>query len=271
MKQGAGGGSLSDVKVSVMHLTWHIPRDEHFVPWLDEVCEAGYDGITSFSHWGLESFVHRPAELGRLLSDRGLELAAVDCVLHDSFEEYKPVLEFMQALGTSLLVCIDPAGSAKEYGRYASMLNTVGEMAAGYGVDVHYHNHTNSVGETMSDVENLMSRLDPDRVKLMLDVGHATKDFIELPVERRAADFLQRHWDRINYLELKDWNEQTDLNTPLGEGETDFDRIFELMRTRGYAGWVTVEQNGNDGLSRGRSPLACVKISREFLRNKLGV
>ncbi len=34
------------------------------------------------------------------------------------------------------------------------------------------------------------------------------------------------------------------LNIPLGEGYCDYDRIFTLMRERGYAGWITVEQNG---------------------------
>jgi hypothetical protein len=45
-----------------------------------------------------------------------------------------------------------PIGMAK----YGAMLNRIGEMALPCGVNVHYHNHTHSVGETMTDVENLM-------------------------------------------------------------------------------------------------------------------
>ena len=72
-------------------------------------------------------------------------------------------------------------------------------------------------------------------------------------------------------MEFKDWSERTDLNTPLGEGHTDFDSVFGLMRERGYSGWITVEQNGNDGSSLGRTPSECARISREFLRSRLGV
>ncbi|MFW6368493.1 MAG: sugar phosphate isomerase/epimerase family protein [Spirochaetota bacterium] len=261
----------SKVKLAVMHLTWNIPVNDDFVPWLEEVKAAGYDGITSFSHWGLDSFIDRPKELGELLDDHGLELAAVDIHLDKAYDEYKRVFEFMQALECRLMVCIDPSGDDRDSKKYAAMLNAIGEMALDFDVQVHYHNHTNSVGETLTDVEKLMSELDFTKVSLMLDVGHATKDFAELEPPGRAAHFLEKHWDQLNYLELKDWSPETDLNTPLGEGVTDYRRIFELMRKRGYRGWLTVEQNGNDGLSKGRSPLTCAKISREFIRENLGV
>lgn len=260
-----------DVKLAIMHLNWNIPIGDLFVPWLKEVKSAGFDGITSFDHWGLEAYIDRPQVLHTLLNNHGLELAAVDTKLTDDYDRYKRVLEFMEALNCNLMVCIDPAGTEKNYAKYGAMLNRIGELALPYGVHVHYHNHTHSVGETMTDVENLMRELDFNKVSLMLDTGHATKDFMELPYQERAAHFLEKHWDQIHYLELKDWNEKSDLNTPLGEGYTDYERIFQLMKKKGYAGWITVEQNGNDGLSLGRSPLECAKISREFLRNNLGI
>jgi sugar phosphate isomerase/epimerase len=116
-----------------------------------------------------------------------------------------------------------------------------------------------------------MNEIDFSKVSLMLDTGHATKDFVELPHKERAAHFLEKHWDKINYMELKDWNEVSDLNTPLGEGYTDYERIFNLMKNKGYTEWVTVEQNGNDGLSLGRSALECAKLSRQYIRKNLGV
>lgn len=260
-----------DIKWAAMHLTWHVPVGDDFVPWLREVREAGYEGITSFAHWGLESFIERPGELKRLLEDEGLALAAVDVRLHDDYEQYKPVFEFMQALDCRLLACIDPAGTEKDYARYGGMLNRIGEMAREYGVHAHYHNHTDAVGENLTDVEKLMEETDFDKVSLMLDIGHATKDFVELPHRERAIYFLEKYWDRIHYLEFKDWNADTDLNTPVGEGEADYLKIFDLIRDKGYAGWITVEQNGNDGLSRGRSPKTCASISREYIRKHLGV
>jgi sugar phosphate isomerase/epimerase len=119
-------------------------------------------------------------------------------------------------------------------------------------------------------MEDLIAELDFSVVDLMLDVGHATKDSVELPPERRALSFLEKYWSQVHYLELKDWNETSDLNTQLGEGYTDYPGIFNLMSSQGYYGWLTVEQNGNDGWRLGRSPLECAKISRNFIREHLG-
>lgn len=260
-----------NIKLAAMHLNWNIPQEDKFIPWLQEVKAAGYEGITSFAHWGLENFIERPQDLKVLLDDHGLEMAAVDVRLHDDFQAYIPILKFMASLDCKLMVCIDPAGTKKEYQRFGKILNTIGEMALEYGVHAHYHNHTDSLGETYFDMESLIAELDPDKVSLMLDIGHATKDFVEFPPEERAIRFLEKYWQQIHYLEFKDWNEASDLNTPLGEGYADYDRIFALIKEKGYSGWITIEQNGNDGLSLKRSPLECARISREFVREKLGV
>lgn len=118
-----------DLKLAIMHLNWNIPVGDEFVPWLKEVKDAGYDGITSFAHWGLETYIPRPNALHNLLDDHGLELAAVDTILSDDYESYKPILEFMQQMSCKLMVCIDPSGTEKDYARYGSILNRIGEMA----------------------------------------------------------------------------------------------------------------------------------------------
>ena len=264
-------GKKVDLKLSIMHLNWNIPENEAFIPWLKEVKAAGYDGITSFAHWGLQDFITKPAALQTMLDDHGLKLAAVDAKLFEDIEQYKPILEFMQAMDSHLLVCIDPAGTPKDYKKYGAILNNIGELAQKYGIQAHYHNHTNSLGETLTDMESLVAELDLNKVSLMLDTGHASKDFIELPPKDRAFHFLEKYWDQMHYMEWKDWNDKSDLNTPMGEGCTDFDRLFDLMQTKGYSGWVTVEQNGNDGWSLDRSPYDTAVISREYIRRKLGV
>lgn len=264
-------GNPNAIRLAIMHLNWNIPTGDAFVLWLQEVKDAGYDGITSFAHWGLESFIHAPHVLHRLLDDHGLQLAAVDAKLSTDYDMYTPIFEFMERLGSNLLVCIDPAGTEKDFAKYGDALNRIGEKALEYGIHAHYHNHTASLGETATDMEKLIEHLDFTKVSLMLDVGHATKDFTEFAYGDRAYRFLEDHWDRIHYLELKDWNESSDLNTPLGEGYADYDRIFNLVKAKGYSGWLTVEQNGNDGLSLGRSAYDTARISREFIRSKLGV
>jgi len=256
--------SRPKVRLAVHSINWNIPRGEAFDPWLDEAVEAGYEGVSLFG-FQCPDFIDEPDRLREALDKRGLELAAITGFVGDTPEWAEQLMQFMTHFGTRHLVCTD-FQTELTIPRAAEILNERGRVSKQYDVKVYYHNHTGGVGETMTEVEQLMELLDPSLVHFMLDVGHATKDFPELPPRERAATFLERHWAQIEYLELKDWNETTDLNTPLGEGYADYDRIFKLVDAFGYRSeWLTVEQNGNQGLSNGRSPLETARISREFL------
>jgi sugar phosphate isomerase/epimerase len=253
------------VRVAVHSITWNIPRGDAFEPWLDEVGAAGYEGIAIFG-FQIADFLADLDRLQRLLDDRRLALVAVTAFMSDTAQWCDQVMEFMRRFGAMHLAFAD-FDTNLTIPRAAQILNERGAAAKQYGVRVYYHNHTGGVGETMRETEQIIETVDPGLVGVMVDVGHATKDFRELPPAERAATFLQRHWSCIDYLELKDWNEETDLNTPLGEGYADFDRIFGLIEDNGYAGdWLTVEQNGNEGLSRGRTALECATQSRKLVR-----
>jgi inosose dehydratase len=267
MTSSADTRSTTDrIRLAAHSITWNIPRGDQFEPWLDEVVRAGYDGVALFT-MQVEDFIGQPDRLKDMLDERGLGLAAVTGFVDDDPAWAETVMSFMQHLGVRHLACTD-FDTVLTIPRAADILNERGRCSKRYDVNVYYHNHTGGVGETMTEVEALMELLDPSLVHFMLDVGHATKDFPELPPRERAADFLERHWAQIDYLELKDWNETTDLNTPLGEGYADFDRILALVRDRGYDGeWLTIEQNGNLGPSLGRTPLESATISRRFLAN----
>jgi inosose dehydratase len=267
-----GGNAVTlHVKVAAMSLNWNNPTGNQFAPWLDEVKEAGYDGITGFASSSLEPYIVRPQELKRLLDERGLRLASVDVHYHTSLDYYKKVCEFMAVNECENLAYIDPKGGAKEFEELGRWMNAIGELSLGYGIKTMYHNHTRGIGETYAELERVHASVDPQKVFVMLDLGHATKDFSDLPVRERAITFLRKYWGRIRFMEFKDWNEATDLNTPLGEGHCDYGAVFALMREQGYEGWVLVEQNGNEGWSLGRTPLACSKLSRAFIRRGLGV
>jgi sugar phosphate isomerase/epimerase len=253
-----------------MSLIWGFLKPEDLSGWLRETAAAGYDGVTGFEA-DFARFEDDPRELADMLKACNLSLAAVDWRMKDDEREYRRHFELMRTLDCRLFVCIDAPEDTKDYARYGRLLNRVGKAGAEYGISVHYHNHTAAVGETMTDMERLLAETDPALVKVMLDLGHATKDFVELPPAERAITFLERYWDRVHYMEFKDWNLRTDLNTPLGEGLADYARVFQLMKERGWSGWITVEQNGNDGPSLGRTPSQCAQASRAFIRKGLGI
>jgi len=260
-----------DAKFAAMSLTWNVPDESEYASWLEEVRECGYDGITGFAHWGMAGFVERPQRLRNLLDQAGLRLASMDVTHYDNLDEYKRICECLAMNGSDNMVYIDPKGGPKEYEALGERLNRVGEISQAYGVKTLYHNHTRGIGERYAEVERVYQATDPNLVAMMLDLGHATKDFIDLPLKERATTFLRKYWSRIRFMEFKDWNEITDLNTPLGEGYCDYETVFRLMHDEGYTGWITVEQNGNDGYSLGRTPKQSAIVSRKFIREHSGI
>jgi len=260
------------IKLAAMSLLWNNPNGEKFVPWLREVKQAGYDGVAGFAEWGWQDYIGDPKGFGRMLNGEGLELASLDIGVHANFDQYRRACAFMAALGARHLVCLGGWGKAPgDFEALGALLNRIGEIALSCGVRAVYHNHTGNTGETFEDMDLLLARTDPARFFVMCDTGHATKDFVNQPVKERAVRFLAKYWDRLDFLELKDWNPETDLNTPLGEGLCDHGAVFALLKAKSYQGWITVEQNGHEGPSRGRAPLECARISREFIRKELGV
>ena len=260
------------ISLAAMSLLWNNPNGDKLEPWLDEVKAAGYDGVAGFAEWGWQDYLAKPAEFGRLLANHGLKLASMDIGVHANFDQYRQACRFMAELGARHLVCL--GGWGKEPADFAALgglLNRIGEIALEFGVHAVYHNHTGNTGETFEDMDRLLACTDPGKFFVMCDTGHATKDFVKQPVAQRATLFLEKYWDRLDFIEFKDWNPETDLNTPLGEGQCDFAAVFGLLKAKQYKGWITVEQNGHEGRSRGRLPLECAKISREFIRKGMGV
>jgi sugar phosphate isomerase/epimerase len=259
-----------NIQLAAMSLIWNNPAGERFLPWLEEVKAANYDGVTCFAH-NIPDFLEQPFLLKRMLDETGLKLASVDVTYQDSLDYYHKVCELLATNQCSNMAYIDPKGGPKEFAKLGEQLNRVGEISLQYGVNTYYHNHTNGIGEKFEELERVHASVDPEKVFMMLDLGHATKDFIEFSEEERAIRFLEKYWKRIRFMEFKDWNETTDLNTPLGEGYCNYNKVFQLIQEKGYQGWITVEQNGNDGLSLGRTPFQCAQISRKFITDGLGL
>ena len=259
-----------NIKLAVMALGWGNPTGDDLIPFLKEVKEAGYEGVTGFADLSWNPYMQNPKEFGQILSDHGLALASMDINSAFDLDGVKQVCEAMAQLNSKHLVCLGGVGTAADdYPELAPVLERIGEVALSFGIRAAYHN--GRTRETITNMETVLSHADPNKLFAMCDTGHATRDFVELPHAERAPHFMRKHWDRIDFIEFKDWNEETDLNTPVGEGLCGWDAVFELIKEKNYEGWILVEQNGQQEPSKGRTSLECAKISREFIRQGLGV
>lgn len=257
------------IRLACMSLMWgqgNLPN-ERVQPWLDDILQAGYGGVACFES-ELLRFI-RDLPFAALLEQAGLGLASVDFIIDRDFDRLGRVCEAMHSLGCRNMVLL--GGLARrhaDFAEIADLLNQIGETARRYGISAGFHNHTDHTGETLEETERLFALTDPEKVSGFLDIGHATKDFAGYPAASRAALFLERNWERIRFLEFKDWSPKSDLRTEVGAGEADWGKIFQILKERDYSGWITVEQNGP---SEGRTPLECALASRKFISEGLGV
>ena len=91
-----------------------------------------------------------------------------------------------------------PEFTAEEWDKVTKGLDRLGEIAADTGTIVSYHHHMGTGVQTAAEIDRLMENTDPDKVKLLVDIGHLQFSG-EDPV-----DIVTRYKDRIGHFHLKD-------------------------------------------------------------------
>ncbi len=160
-----------------------------------------------------------------------------------------------------------------------SNLDRLTAVAAERGVLTVLHPH---VGTMIENGEEVQQVLDGSSISLCLDTGHLLIGGSDPAALARQAP------DRIAHLHLKDVDStiaakvqsgrlaysdavRQGMYRPLGTGDVDVPAIVGHVRTRGYDGWYTLEQDTIlTGEPQGEGPVADVWTSAEHLRAVLG-
>ncbi|OYV78652.1 MAG: isomerase, partial [Planctomycetia bacterium 21-64-5] len=90
--------------------------------------------------------------------------------------------------------------------------------------------------DTMARFDDLSRRLDHDRLRLTLDIGHL-HCLGELPI----TDYLGRYADRLVNVHIEDMRAGRHEHLMFGEGEIDFPPVMRYLSESGYAGGIHVE------------------------------
>jgi inosose dehydratase len=232
---------------------------------LTEIAAAGYDGLEIGAQ---HVDISQPKPFYRLVADHGLQVVGI----HVGGEIYDPqsVREALDNLERTVAFAAQgdvpflpfsgrpKSGKTKaDHQRQAESLNRIGQLCSNYGVQLSYHNHFWEIENDCAELRYLCEHTDPDLVWLCLDVGW---------VERAGgspvavgSEFLER----VAYLHLKDTKD--DLWMEVGHGTVDFDGLFQLIKGRDLA-WSVVEQDETR-----RAPLESARLSREYLKEQVGV
>lgn len=222
---------------------------------LEAVARAGFEGVEIFE---TDILAHDgpPAEVGAMVRDLGLEIVAFqpfrdfegmpEPQRSRGFERAKRKFALMNELGTpNILVCsnVSPL-SLGGIDRAAADLRELGEIAAGFGVNVgfealawgrHVHDYR--------DAWEIVRRADHPRVGIILDSWHTLAHNLPVdPIRSIPAD-------RITFVQIADaprldmdllqWSRHF-RNFP-GQGDLPVRSFMEALLATGYDGWLSHE------------------------------
>ncbi|MDL4912668.1 MAG: TIM barrel protein [Enterobacterales bacterium endosymbiont of Blomia tropicalis] len=270
--------------------SWGVddPKNPFLPPWqrvLSEAAQAGYQSI-ELGPW--HYLPVDPAELSKQLNDHGLSLVA-GTIFDDLVSEanFPAIIELTHHICRNLskvptaektpgnasapyLVIIDfshperaryagqsdkaPRLPADDWQRMMQHITALSEIAwKEYGVRPVIHPHAGGCIEYADELAQLVKDIPHDVAGLCLDTGHLYYSGMD------PITYLQRYWDRIDYLHFKDindavWRDVTarglDFFTacaegvmcPIGKGAINYPAVRAFLTERNYKGWITIEQ-----------------------------
>jgi len=147
------------------------------------------------------------------------------------------------------------------------------------GLRTVFHHHCAGYVETPDEIARFLEMTDPLLLGLVFDTGHyAYGSGISNP--QRVQEGLSRFADRIWYVHFKDCRQEIanrariedwdyfeavrrGVFCELGQGCVDFPAVITSLRSRGYRGWVVVEQDVLPGMG---APKESALRNREYLK-----
>lgn len=275
------------MRIACHGITWG--RDG-FSTAVKEIAALGFRGFEAFAFVVDDFGFDRIAEFQSILAERGLMLVALygGGEMHDPsrFETLVAhntrIARFLALNGADRIVLgpgrRPPGGPTHDH--LLDMVhcaNEIGRRSQDLGVQTCIHPHVNTVLETISEIDFVLDRVDPRYVALAADTAHFRKG--NPANERAEVDVFTRYADRIAYVHLKDWDPSLPPEATgeggmavirdfveLGRGQVDLKACVEVLRKRGYDGWLTIELDYTR-----RTPYESVSMSKDYLERDLGL
>jgi inosose dehydratase len=264
-----------DMKIGYAAITW----GGHDTQAMDDISAVGYPGI-QLRATAVKEFPD-PKALRDLLAQHKLTFVALssgDATLDPAkreslLETHTNNAKFLQAAGGKYLQLIgsfdkNRTYTAADYEYEGKLLTEIGKRAADYGVQMGFHNHMNSIGQTADAVDAILAASDPKYVKFELDTAHYAQGGGD-PV---AA--IRKYSSRLLFLHLKDVKANSSASgyefTELGQGRVDFPAVFAALKAIHFRGWGIIELDG-ERPGATRTPKESAELSKKYLEEKIGI
>lgn len=258
---------------------------------LSDIQEVGFAGVELGG-----KFPRDPAQLRALLDRHGLALVggwySSNLLVRDADAEIEALrahLELLQAMGSERFIIAETSNAIHgdrsrplsqspdltdgEWKIFGERMTRVADFIAGQGLRLAYHHHLGTVVESGEELNRFLEATG-DSVGLTLDTGHAALGGID------AVSVLRRAPERVVHVHCKDVRRgifETILAenssfldgvlrgmfTVPGDGDLQFQPLFQELSDGGYSGWVIVEAEQDPAIA---DPRAFAMIGLETLR-----
>lgn len=201
----------------------------------------GYDGL-QLKHTQFAPFIKEPEKFQELWGKhKGIASGLIfGGNLDDrNQQDLKDLMKFAEKVGTERIVFCHGIPRAKvtneDIKSYANVLSELGKEAKEqYGVSLSLHHHYDQPVMYREDFDIFFDNAS-DSLKLTIDTAHLYKSGIT-----DIAEVITSFNEKIDNFHMKDFA-NGDWKV-LGQGEIDFNPIFEAVNEIGFNGWMSADE-----------------------------
>ena len=292
---------MANIKLGIAPLAWtnddmpDLGAENTFEQCVSEMALAGFTGCEVGNKYPKD-----PVVLKKALDLRGMQIASAwfsSFLLTQPYEQVEKDFiahcEFLKAMGAKFCNVAEqgnsvqgqlntpvfagkPVNTEEQWKLLTEGLNKLGAVAKKIGLTMTYHHHMGTGVQTEAEIDRLMRDTDPELVFLLYDTGHLVcsgEDYIGI---------LKKYLPRIRHIHLKDIRmsirnkvKDEDMSfldgvragmfTVPGDGNVDFEPIFDIVNQSNYDGWFIVEAEQDPAKA---NPLEYAIKARKYIRDK---
>ncbi len=292
------------VKLGIAPIAWtnddmpDLGRENTFEQCVSEMALAGFTGSEVGGKYPAD-----PAVLKAALDIRGIQICnqwfssfLISRPYEETEAEFEKATDFLREMGAKVIGVSEQSYSIQgkidqpvwegkyvmddeEWKLLADGLNRLGKIAKDKGMTLTFHHHMGTVVQPEEEIDRFMEMVDPELVYLLFDSGHLS--FAGIDPEK----VLRRYVSRVKHVHLKDIRKEMversrrerwsflkgvreGVFTVPGDGDVDFEPIFEILNEAGYEGYVVVEAEQDPAKA---NPYAYALKARKYIAEKTGL
>ena len=292
---------MAQIKLGIAPIAWtnddmpDLGKENTFEQCVSEMALAGFTGCEIGGKYPRDRVV-----LKKALALRGISIASAWFSSFLTTQPYEQVekdfivhCNFLQAMGAKFVNVAEqgnsvqgkihvpvflgkPCNTEAEWKKLTDGLNKLGAVAKKMGMIMTYHHHMGTGVQTETEIDTLMDRTDQELVFLLYDTGHLVcsgEDYVGI---------LKKYLPRIRHIHLKDVRMdvrdrvkaenmsfldgvRAGMFTVPGDGDIDFEPIFDIVSKSNYDGWYIVEAEQDPAKA---NPFEYAQKARRYISDK---